>query len=244
MSVRIHALGTGDAFGDGGRLQPCFALRTDDYLALLDCGATSLVAMKRSGIDPSDVDAVLISHFHTDHFGGVPLMILDGQFRKRTRPLVIAGPPGVEARMRLAMEDAFAGSSGTIQRFAIEYIEVGEGSADVGPLLVRGVGVRHTPGSAAIALRIEAEGRAVAYSGDTEWTDALRKVTDGADLFICESYSFAKRIPYHMDHATLVANATSLGARRVVLTHPGPEMLARAAESAWPLIGDGDALDV
>jgi ribonuclease BN (tRNA processing enzyme) len=64
----------------------------------MDCGASSLIAMRRFGVDPSAIDAVILSHLHGDHFGGVPFLILDGQFTRRTRPLVVAGPPGLEAR--------------------------------------------------------------------------------------------------------------------------------------------------
>jgi ribonuclease BN (tRNA processing enzyme) len=61
------------------------------------------------------LDIILLSHLHGDHFGGLPFLILDAQFSRRTRPLVIAGPPGVEARVRDAMEVLFPGSS-AVQR--------------------------------------------------------------------------------------------------------------------------------
>lgn len=56
-------LGSGDAFGSGGRFQACISLRAAGVHALLDCGSTSLVAMRRAGVDPGSVDAVIVSHF-------------------------------------------------------------------------------------------------------------------------------------------------------------------------------------
>lgn len=80
---RARFLGSGDAFGSGGRFQACLMLSGAGENVLLDCGATSLTAIKGSSVDPSSIGAVLISHFHGDHFGGLPFLILDGQFSRR-----------------------------------------------------------------------------------------------------------------------------------------------------------------
>jgi ribonuclease BN (tRNA processing enzyme) len=95
--LRLRFLGSGDAFGSGGRFQACLCLDGPGNRVLIDCGATSLVAMKRAGIDPNSIGTVLLSHLHGDHFGGVPFLVLDGQFRRRDRPLTVAGPPGTRS---------------------------------------------------------------------------------------------------------------------------------------------------
>src|SRR2546428_13261981 len=91
--VRIKFLGSGDAFGSGGRFQTCLHLSGPSEPVLIDCGASSLIAMKRAGLDPSEIGCVLLTHLSGDHFGGLPFLILDGQFSRRTRPLVVGGPP-------------------------------------------------------------------------------------------------------------------------------------------------------
>lgn len=239
MSVAIRFLGTGDAFGDSGRLQACFRLRTEGYQALLDCGVTSVLAMKRDSIVASEIDAVVLSHFHGDHAGGVPYLILEGQFHRRTKPLTIAGPPTVAERTRESMEEAFRGLSRTAQRFEIRYVELGPTPATVGPLIVRALPVVHTPGSEAHGLRVVAGDRAIAYSGDTEWTDALEGLAADADLFIAEAYSFEKKIPYHLSYRALEEHAGSITAKRTILTHLGPETLARLADVKLDVASDG-----
>jgi ribonuclease BN (tRNA processing enzyme) len=97
--IQLHFLGSGDAFGSGGRFQPCLRLQSGNDSILIDCGASSLSAMKREAMNQTEVGWVLISHLHGDHFAGVPFLILDGQFSKRTRPLVVAGPPGIRKRV-------------------------------------------------------------------------------------------------------------------------------------------------
>ena len=109
--MKVRFLGTGDAFGSGGRFQTCIHLESGASQILLDCGASSLIAMRRFGVDPQAIDAVILSHLHGDHFAGVPFLILDGQFKRRARPLLVVGPPGVEARVTTTMEALFPGAS-------------------------------------------------------------------------------------------------------------------------------------
>lgn len=242
--MEITFLGSGDAFGSGGRLQACTSLRAAGVHALLDCGSTSLVAMRRAGVDPGSVDAVLVSHFHEDHFGGLPLLVLEAQFTKRTRPLVIAGPPGIAERAAEQMEVAFRGSSRTPQRFEITYRELGAAPTRIGPLEVTAAPVAHTPGSEAVALRVTADGRTLAYSGDTEWTPALAEIAAGADLFIAEAYSFEKTIPFHLSYRALIEHRSELRAKRIVLTHLGPETLARQGDLTLEHASDGMSLRI
>lgn len=83
--MQIRFVGSGDAFGSGGRFQTCIRLQAKGYTALVDCGATSLTALKAQQLDPGEVDVVVLSHLHGDHFGGLPFLVLDGQFTGRAR---------------------------------------------------------------------------------------------------------------------------------------------------------------
>jgi ribonuclease BN (tRNA processing enzyme) len=226
--MMVTFLGTGDAFGSGGRLQTCILVDAGAARFLIDCGATALSAMKRHDVDPSSIGTVLVSHLHGDHFGGLPFLILDGHFSKRRDPLRIAGPPGVEARVRATLETFFPQASAIPFRFDVEFLELSAGRpARVGPLLVSAAEVVHPSGAPPYALRVEAAGATIAYSGDTEWTDALATIADGADLFVCEAYTFDSKVKYHLDYATIAARRDRLRCRRLVLTHMGPDMLSR-----------------
>ena len=93
--------------------------------------------------------------------------------------------------------------------------------------------VLHASGAPAYGLRLVAAGRVVAYSGDTEWTNALLELAADADLFICEAYTFDRPIKYHLDYRTLERQRARLNCRRLVLTHLGPQMLQHlGAETA------------
>lgn len=241
--AQLQFLGTGDAFGSGGRFQTCLLLRGSGGALLIDCGASSLIAMKRAGVDPSEIAWVLLTHLHGDHFGGLPFLILDGQFSGRERPLVIAGPPGVRERTEAAMEVLFPGSAGVTRRFAIEFMELQDReAATVGPVGVTAFTVEHASGAPSYALRVEYDGKVVAYSGDTEWTESLVDAARGADVFVCEANFFEKKIKYHLDYRTLQANRRRLDCDRLILVHMSQEMLSHADEIDIEMAEDGQII--
>jgi ribonuclease BN (tRNA processing enzyme) len=238
--LQLRFLGSGDAFGSGGRLQTCILLASDGFRCLLDCGATSLVALKRAGVDPNQIDTVLVTHLHGDHFGGLPFLVLDGQFSQRTRPLRIAGPPGLTERLERAMEVFFPGSAKAKRRFETQLLELAAGEAAVlGPLRVTPYEVVHACGAPPYALRVELGGRTVTYSGDTEWTEGLRAAAAGADLFIAEAYFFEKSVRFHLDYATLLRHRHELACERMIVTHMSDDVLARLPELAVEAAHDG-----
>ena len=207
---------------------------------LMDCGASSLVAMKRLGVDPRRIDVIFVTHLHGDHFGGLPFFILDAQFSHRTNPLMIAGPPGLKERVQDAMEVLFPGSSRTDQRFTMTFVELPAGrTTDLGSVSVAPFEVGHASGAPAYALRATCDGKVVAYSGDTEWTDSLVETARGADLFICEAYFFDKKIKYHLDYGTLARHRGELTCRRLVIIHMSADMLGRLSEVDADFAEDG-----
>lgn len=243
--MKVRFLGSGDAFGSGGRFQTCIHLQSNAGGMLLDCGASSLIAMRRFGLEPQTIDTVILSHLHGDHFGGVPFLILDGQFKRRTRPLIVAGPPGVEARVHEAMEVFFPGSTRIERKFDTRFIELADRvPIEVGPARVTGFAVVHASGATPFALRVAAEDRIVTYSGDTEWTESLVDAARGADLFIAEALFYDKRVKYHLDLTTLLQHRARLDCRRLVVTHMGEDMLARLDGLAVEAAEDGKELTV
>lgn len=239
-TVTVTFAGSGDGFGSGGRSQACIHLRpADDSPVLLDCGATSLSALKRFGLDPGEIAAVFVSHLHGDHFGGLPFLILDGQFSRRTRPLAVVGPPGTAARLADTMECLFPGSSTTPRRFGVEVTELAQGTArTISGVAVRAWEADHPSGAPALLLRLDLAGRTIAYTGDTAWTGAIADAAADADLLIAEAYYRDKNIPYHLRLADIEAHLDQLTARRVIITHMSADVLD-ARQQAFEQAHDG-----
>jgi ribonuclease BN (tRNA processing enzyme) len=246
VSVRLTFVGSGDAFASGGRFQTCLHLEADGAPPLLlDCGATTLTALKRMHIDPSSIGHVALTHLHGDHFAGLPWLILDGQFAKRSKPLAVLGPPETRRRLHEAFEVLYPGATDAERPFETSIHEFTERVAhDFGPARITAYPVRHTPATMPHGLRVEYGGKVIAYSGDTEWTDTLIELANGADLFVCECNFFDKQAPGHIDYRTLTEHRPQLGCERIVLTHMSDEMLARVGDQELEAATDSAVIDI
>lgn len=242
MALSLQFIGCGDAFGSGGRFNTCFHLVGEQTNLLIDCGASSLVAMKQLGVDRNAITTIVITHFHADHFGGIPFFILDAQFfSKRSEPLTLVGPVGLESWYERVMETAFPGSSLAPQKFELHLVEVtAGGSVALGDMMVSAYQAIHGPPDGPyLAVRIEAEGRSVAYTGDTEWTPALIPAAQDADLFIAEAYFRDKAIFTHLSLNTIEANLDELRPKRLILTHMSDDMLNHPDRDQYECAEDG-----
>ena len=239
--MQLQFVGCGDALGSGGRLNTCFHVTGARVNFLIDCGASSLPGLKRLGIISNDVDLIVITHFHGDHFGGLPFLLLDAQFTRRARPLVVAGPAGIKAKLAQLMETLFEHASKTKPRFDLSVVELTPGQCrSFGEVKVTPYPVVHgESGGPFLAYRIEAEERVIAYSADTEWTATLIPAARNADLFIAEAYYYDKIVKNHLSLKTLETHLPAINAKRLVLTHMSDDMLGRLHELSYVTADDG-----
>jgi ribonuclease BN (tRNA processing enzyme) len=244
--MRLQFVGCGDALGSGGRYNTCFHLTGDKVNCLIDCGASSLPALKKLGIAREDIDLILITHFHGDHFAGLPFFMLDAQFGRRSRPLVIAGPEGIEMRLTQVMEALFEHSSKTKPKFDLLVVALKpEERRTFGAVTVTPYPVVHGESDGPfLGYRIEAEGRVIAYSADTEWTETLIPLAREADLFIAEAYYYDKIVKNHLSLATLEARLPEIKPKRLVLTHMSDDMLGRLDTLGHTAAHDGMIVEI
>lgn len=231
----LTIIGCSDAFGSGGRLQTTFHVAHANGEFLIDCGATALIGLEREGLDPNRIGTIFITHLHGDHFAGLVWWLIHAiHVAKRTAPLVVTGPVGIAERFTTAAEALFPGATTTPRSFDLSFLTYAERTPlTVGGVTVTPFEVSHPSGAPPYALRFEVDGKVLTFTGDTEWVESLVPAASGCDLFISECFAFEREARYHLNWRTLSAALPRLAAKRVLLTHMGPDMLAnRSAVTA------------
>jgi ribonuclease BN (tRNA processing enzyme) len=238
--LEILFIGTGDAFGSGGRRNSAILCRERDHTLLLDCGPTTLVGMKQLGIDPLDIDAVAISHFHGDHASGTPFLLLEYLYeRERTRPLEILGPPGIQQRIELLVR-GFGYETERLPPYPVVFREFRVGvPIPSGVFSVTPYPAYHHPETAPHMVRVETDQRALFFTGDTGWHEALPEHVGDVSLLISECCMMSPAFEFHLSHERLVAERRRLRCQRMVLTHLGQEVLDHRARLEFETADDG-----
>jgi ribonuclease BN (tRNA processing enzyme) len=233
--VRLTVVGCSGSYPGPDSPASCYLLESEQggrtWRILLDLGNGALGVLQRY-VDPVTVDAVLLSHLHADHCLDLcGFYVLRKYHPTGPQPRIpVWGPAGTAVRMAKAYD--LDEDPGMNEEFDFRtWPEV----VQIGPFAVTATGVAHPV--AAYGLRIEADGRVLAYSGDTGTCSGLVETARAADLFLCEA-SFveghANPPDLHLTGAEAGRMAAEADARRLVLTHVPPwhdaqEMLREAA---------------
>jgi ribonuclease BN (tRNA processing enzyme) len=228
MSVSVTFVGSGDSFGSGGRFNTCILVDAPRIRFCIDFGASSLIALERLGIPHNTIDAILLTHLHGDHCGGIPFLLVDAMLAaKRDRPLTIVGPTDTSERLKAVAAAMMPGMDVMVPKFPLTYLDLPVfRTCDVGPVRVTTFPAIHTQATNPTSMRVEVADKVIAYTGDSEWTEHMPALADGADLFIAECYFFRKQVRFHLNYPDIVTHKRQIRAKRIVLTHLGREMLA------------------
>lgn len=244
--MRVTVLGAGDAFCNGGRRHSGYLVETPETCFLLDCGTTTLLALKSLGIPAERIDFAAISHLHGDHFGGLPFLFLEYLYENpRSRPLCIVGPPGTEERVHALHGAMYRDLSKRPRCFDIQFRELLPGH----PTSLHGVRllpfrVPHQEQDISFGYRVETADRALLYSGDCGWNEDLVRHSHGTDLFICECCYFQTETSSHISYPKIAQEQHRLGCKRLLLSHIGREVLERLGEVSLECAHDGMVIEV
>jgi ribonuclease BN (tRNA processing enzyme) len=248
MAVSVTVLGAGDAFASKGRFQAGYVVDAGGLRILMDAGPTLLPSMKRIGLNPADLDVVLISHLHGDHFCGLPFLILEYLYESpRQRPLTLAGPPGLEERTWALFRAMYPESNTEELARHLEFVVLDPARTQrvAGALKVESIKTPHTIKDLSLAFRIDVGGKAIVFSGDTGWTDDLIPLSARTDLFLCEcTYFNQPSLDFHISYVHFMTQRHRFSARRLVLTHIGREVLDREHEIKLEMANDGTVIEV
>jgi ribonuclease BN (tRNA processing enzyme) len=195
--------------------------------------------LKRAGLAIDQIETVFISHFHGDHFFGLPFVLLEYAFPgaagsrtpRRTRDLTIVGPPGVgdmvERLGEMAFPDLLTDRSPLgPQSYRRCYVEMEAGAErQVGNLRVSAAQMNHAEGILPLCLgfRVEMDGKVLAYTGDSGWCEGLFEIGKGADVYVSDcNYATGRNLPEHLSLEEVRDLRAKLDPRtEMVLTHLG-----------------------
>ncbi len=222
----LTVLGSGTSVPHPLRSSSAYWLDASPGTLLLDCSPSAIQRMAELGLDWSGLDAIWVSHFHLDHFGGLAPYLFGvkhaAETRERTKPLKIFGGAGLEELIR-KIDDA-GGYRLLEQRFAIEVTEVS--ALEPFEILpgVEAVAMKtpHTDASHAIHIR---DGEAtMVFTADTGFDTCIAGLAGGVGLFVLEcSFVRDKPVELHLELAEAMHLIRRAAPRRAMLTHFYPE---------------------
>ena len=223
--MRITVVGSGTVVPSLQRRQSCVVVQVGGETLVFDLGSGAVRGMLRADLDPFSVDRIFFTHFHPDHtVDVVPLLfsINYGSREKRTRPLHVSGPePFVEfwgSLMKVWGEWMTGQYTTLVSELPLEC----PSPIDIAGCRLTWAPAEHRPES--IAYRLDAEGGAFVYSGDTEYSESVVALARGTDTLLIEcAFPDEAPVPGHLTPSDVARIASEAGVKRVVLTHIYPE---------------------
>jgi len=219
LYMKLIVLGSGTCVPSLKRSAPGYLLEVSNRQFLVDCGNSILLQLERSGKGYKDIDAILITHTHPDHFSDLmailhALMVTPGFSRERSLSLI--GPPG----FKRLYECCFAVILPKPKTFHIEVMEA-EQKMDLGYLHVLTTKTVHSENS--IAYRFEGEGKSVVFTGDCDYDESLIALSTNADILVIDcSYPNALKVSGHLSAKECGIVARKANVRKVLLSHIYP----------------------
>jgi ribonuclease BN (tRNA processing enzyme) len=238
MTLELTFLGTGNAFAPTRYWSSFLA---NDHV-LFDAPPTLLAHLKKLDKDPGQIDVVFISHFHGDHYFGLPFLLLEfAELSQRKRALTIVGPPGIAKRLQSVTDLAFSNVFRKPQRgYDLHFIEARNGrGGELGDCEFLARKVTHVDGLECFGYRVQTEHGIIAYSGDTMMCDALVPLADGADVFVVECSCWGDHCGPHLTPADILELRRRIRpSTKFVLTHIGGGEAPQAIHDAGIVIAD------
>jgi len=237
MGLELAFLGSGNAFAPA-RYWSSFLLN-DRYL--FDAPPTLLPHLKKLGKDPGEIDVIFVSHFHADHYFGLPFLLLEyAELAPRSKDLTVIGPPGIMKRIQALTDLAFPNVFRKDRGYALNFIEAADGAeGEVAGCRYAIAEVPHVPNLQAFAFRVTCPAGSIAYSGDTLMSDALVPLAEGTDAFVVECSCWGEDCGPHLTPKDVLELRRRISpTTKFILTHVASSDAPPAMRDAGMLVAE------
>ena len=209
-------------------------------------GPTVVAGLKDAGVSTGDVDFILLSHLHGDHFGGIPFMIMEYLYEQpRSRELLIAGPAGTEERVWDLFRAMYSEAAARPLAFPLRFQRLeADKRVTLSGVEIDPFAVPHQLREPSLGLKARLEGKTVLYSGDSGWTEEFVRRTGDVDLFLCECCYWETEVDFHINYPEIERNRSRIGARRLILSHLGREVIEKLGRVQLEVARDGMVIEV
>ena len=222
--MEVTVVGSGTVVPRLQRRQSCVVVRVGGETLVFDLGSGAVRGMVRAGLDPFAVDRIFFTHFHPDHtVDVVPLLfgINYGAEEERSRPLHVTGPHPFGGFWSSVMEVWGEWMAGDYPTLVSELPRECPSPLELPGCRLSWAPAEHRPES--IAYRLDADGGAFVYTGDTEYSESVVELARGAHTLLIEcSFPDDAPVPGHLTPSGVARVASESGVERVVLTHIYP----------------------
>jgi ribonuclease BN (tRNA processing enzyme) len=222
-NLELTFLGTGNAFSIEGRYWGSILINNR---ILLDASPIAVPHMKKLGLELSSLEYIFVTHFHADHFFGIPYILLDFAYlTDMKQPLNIIGPAGLEEKITNVTEIGFSGVTEKLRgKLIINYLEIQEPDEySVNGLKFRAISMAHGS-TKAFGYKLYLPEKTVAYTGDTGPCLGLEELATGTDIMIIEMSNPDDDVPGHMSMdklQKLTDKVPDLQRCKIILNHVG-----------------------
>ncbi|HEX5051655.1 MAG TPA: MBL fold metallo-hydrolase [Planctomycetota bacterium] len=234
----LTILGSGTAIPVPDRFPAGYLLEFAASTVMVDCGPGTLRRLAAAGVGLERLDAVLLTHYHTDHCADLAALLFalrSPHFAGRA-PMRLFGAPGLQ-RLVARLTDAWPWLAP--RGYELQLTEVLPGSFALGDAEVLAVPIRHTAQS--LGYRIETAAGRVAFSGDADTCDELVTLARDADVFVCDAATpDGQKLEGHLTPGLAAEHARRAGVRQLVLTHFYPECEGHDLRAMARASFDGD----
>lgn len=221
--MELTFLGSGNAFADGGRYWSSFLA---DGRFLFDSPPTLLAHLKRLNVPLTGIEVVFISHFHGDHFMGLPFLYLEYKFKTERRDdLFIVGPPGIEKKIEGFAEQCYPDVTFE-SSYGRRYVDAQPGADQfVNEVSFRAFKMNHVVDKLqCFGYRVHVGDKTVAYTGDTMYTEEILALAEGADVLVVDCTYPDEPGPEHMGRDDLIRIRQRVAPQTtLILTHLGAD---------------------